>query len=57
MVYWQRCVLVLVYYFKNILSLVLTLMVLKAFLSTLNSRIGQLENSIFDVTNRARTTK
>ena len=41
-------VLVLMHYFKDILSLFF--FILKAFCSTLNSRIGEL---IFDVTNRA----
>ena len=45
-------VLVLIYYFEKYFKP--CFFILKAFCSTLNSRIGVLENSIFDVTNRAQ---
>ena len=42
-------VLILIYYFKKYFT---SFLILKAFCSTLDSRLGELENSISDVTNR-----
>ena len=47
----MSCILVLIHYFEKYFET--SFFILKAFCSTLNSRIGKLVNSILNVTNRA----